>query len=415
VVFFCFRYFVIRVIILEAGMANKKKVLISFLSIIVVIFVSCGFSLLKLKNEDVGKFVDTGSPHFSGGDTLTLLQDGRVLLTANAKPGFTYEYKSGTLENCKYQTIAELYDPASNKFTPTGFPNAMHGSARSILLNDGRVLLAGTPYGDKKHVEIYLQGKKGEVYDPKTGKFTYVGEMKVPRSHFSMTKLKNDKILIAGGSSVFGTKQWIEDTKKIEIFDPATNEFSIVGELNDKNGAVAVELKDGKILMLGSEKPEIYNPITNKSKTIGHEPLLQSTSHAFLIDNDKILILLSGKEKGYEKKVINTIIYDPTTNKFNKLDEWFQNTEYGFTAIKLNTDRIIVVGGEFCGWEGSFKNVKKSAIFNVKQNKFIEGPKMKNSLYFAHSINLKNQNLLVVGSTGHYKPKAELYIKNHIK
>src|SRR5436853_5875150 len=66
--------------------------------------------------------------------TATLLRDGRVLIVGGDRTG-----------------TAELYDPATGTFTPTGNGIAGHGSftdffngpSTATLLPDGRVLIAG--------------------------------------------------------------------------------------------------------------------------------------------------------------------------------------------------------------------------------------------------------------------------------
>ncbi len=59
------------------------------------------------------------------GETATLLEDGRVLITAGCT------------------TAAELYDPTTDRFTRTGDLGSIRASKSATLLRDGRVLFAG--------------------------------------------------------------------------------------------------------------------------------------------------------------------------------------------------------------------------------------------------------------------------------
>jgi len=76
--------------------------------------------------------------------TATLLTDGRVLVAGgSADPS------------------AEIYDPKTGTFSPTGSMSEARGAHTATLLTDGRVLMAG---GSKNH--------SAEIYDPAAGTFS---------------------------------------------------------------------------------------------------------------------------------------------------------------------------------------------------------------------------------------------------
>jgi hypothetical protein len=82
---------------------------------------------------------------------------------------------------------AELYDPASGKWTPTARMTDYHGP-QVVLLQDGRVLLAGGGYA-------------GDVYSPATGTWTATG----PRVYSlvggsALALLPNGQVLSVGGA-----------------------------------------------------------------------------------------------------------------------------------------------------------------------------------------------------------------------
>jgi hypothetical protein len=84
---------------------------------------------------------------------------------------------------------AELYDPASRNWTPTGMLTDYHGT-EDVLLQDGRVLLAGG-------------GSTGDVYAPATGTWTATG----PRVYSqvggsALALLPNGQVLSVGGEQL---------------------------------------------------------------------------------------------------------------------------------------------------------------------------------------------------------------------
>ena len=97
-----------------------------------------------------GSMVQARRSHF----TATLLLDGRVLIAGGENPG--------SLDT------AELYDPATGKFTATGSMADALVAQTATLLPDGRVLIAGG-FDGRAHVTT------AELYDPKTGMFSPTG------------------------------------------------------------------------------------------------------------------------------------------------------------------------------------------------------------------------------------------------
>jgi hypothetical protein len=101
--------------------------------------------------------------------TATLLPEGKVLINRGTGGG------------------AELYDPLTGAFSPTG-PSLSGGFAQgstATRLQDGRVLIVG--------------GSPAEIYNPPTGTLTPAGNLNVARVSHTATLLSNGKVLIAGG------------------------------------------------------------------------------------------------------------------------------------------------------------------------------------------------------------------------
>jgi hypothetical protein len=81
---------------------------------------------------------------------------------------------------------AELYDPATDSWSATGPMRYARVGAQAATLADGRVLVVGSSRDDGSYepkwnfsqVEVAEQARTtGEIYDPKTGRFTLTGSL----------------------------------------------------------------------------------------------------------------------------------------------------------------------------------------------------------------------------------------------
>jgi hypothetical protein len=124
--------------------------------------------------------------------TSTLLSDGRVLVAG----GFAEPLGSPLAS-------AELYDPKTGKFSPTGAMTAPRWGDTATLLRDGRVVIAGGASGPEVTMEPVPNPAlaSAELYDPKTGTFSRTGSMTIGRIDHTATLLPDGRVLIAGGNS----------------------------------------------------------------------------------------------------------------------------------------------------------------------------------------------------------------------
>jgi hypothetical protein len=142
----------------------------------------------ELYDPATGKFSRTGSMKTGRWlHTATLLQDGRVLIAGGRSP------KDSTYAS------AEVYDPGSGKFSSAGSMGAGRQQHTATLLPDGWVLVTGGYWSDGQHWNVL---SSTELYDPGTGRFTPIGSMGESRMEQTATLLNDGQVLIAGGSGI---------------------------------------------------------------------------------------------------------------------------------------------------------------------------------------------------------------------
>jgi hypothetical protein len=166
--------------------------------------------------------------------TATLLQDGRVLVIGGGGEGYAS------------QKTADLYDPATGRFSRTGSMKTGRWLQTATLLQDGRVLVTG---GRSPQDSVY---KSAEIYDPATGTFHSAGTMHEGRQQQTATLLPDGRVFIAGGYWSDGQKWRV--LSSTEMFDPATGKFTSIGSMGaERSSHTATLLDDGRVLIAGGE------------------------------------------------------------------------------------------------------------------------------------------------------------------
>jgi hypothetical protein len=164
----------------------------------------------ELYDPSTGKFKLTGSMRSSRAEhTATLLPNGKVLITGgngSGSPDITH-------------ASAELYDPATGQFSATGDMTKSRCWHKATLLADGRVLITGGVLTMSQLVTPLVAN--ADVYDPATGKFTATGSLTTPRWGQSATLLDDGKVLLVGGSDNYNA------LAGAELYDPATGIFTV--------------------------------------------------------------------------------------------------------------------------------------------------------------------------------------------
>ena len=142
----------------------------------------------------------------------------------------------------------ELFDPKAGRFIlldkapcPT--------EASTVRLDDGRILIFGGRYLSGKEKGL---SKKILSFDPKTRKFTMLGQLLVARAAHTSTMLPDGKILISGGCLKGWFGQEPIPTKRCEVFDPTSGKSEEVGSMSEpKAGHAAALLPTGQVLTYG--------------------------------------------------------------------------------------------------------------------------------------------------------------------
>jgi tRNA A-37 threonylcarbamoyl transferase component Bud32 len=193
--------------------------------------------LCEIYDSTVGGWRLTGRLNSTrgSGHNLTLLDDGKVLLTGGTSRG-------GHTATC------ELYDPISETWTAAAPMQGKRAGHAAVSLKDGTVLV----------IAGISAGRSCERYDPSANKWSSVGDLNLDRDGLTTVLLSDGRVLVAGGD----WEQGGDSVSKCEIFDPITETWSISTPLTclGNSSMRLVRLLDGSILRVGgSMKSDAQN------------------------------------------------------------------------------------------------------------------------------------------------------------
>lgn len=242
-------------------------------------------------------------------------------------------------------TQFSIYNLTSGTFVFAGSMNDKRSWHRSVLLNDGRVLITGgLNYRDSGSTANF--NKSAEIYSPFTGKFDQVGDMSQLRElHFAVT-LTDGKVLVGGGQK--GNN--IADSS-CDIFDPATNEFTYIGDMSEaRRWVTAHRLADGTVFIIGGwsnisgvlQSTEVYNPVSG-TFVAGPDMTIPRSTHKSVVLSDGRILVVGGWNGA--ASINSAEIYDPNTDTFTAVDNTLSPGVYVSSAATLGSGKVIVAGG----------------------------------------------------------------------
>ena len=337
--------------------------------------------ILILSAQSAGTFAATGSMNTArSAHTATVLANGKVLIAG----GVNFFGSSPVVRH--YLAGAELYDPSTGTFTPTGDMTMARAWHSAALLRDGRVLIVGGASSD------YVAATSAELYDPTTGTFTatsgttavngiatllkngnvlitgdiaqlcdpvtnslapagsYSGPFPDGLSFFpsTATLLQDGRVLVAGTGDNSGA--WLEHE---EIYDPATGTFTLAGKVHTYGDSViwgnysATLLQDGKVLLAGGvsedfgffSAAELFDPSTNSFMATGNMTIARAAHTATLLPDGTVLIA-----GGFYLGLITAELYNPATGKFSPTGNMTIGRAFQSGAL-LFDGRVLVSGG----------------------------------------------------------------------
>jgi hypothetical protein len=229
---------------------------------------------------------------------------------------------------------AELFDPATGTWSSTGALRYARFGAAAVTLADGRVLVVGSDDGTDGQVAKVADGAydSAELYDPATGRFSLTGSLPaIDRTPFTklgglpdgppttdwngtLVALKDGGALLVGRDAYWkheggitrsfrldaATGRWTEvGTAWATGYDPLHDvEWTSPGEpLGDR--ALVAQLADGRVLVAGGldatgaslGTAELFDPATNAWSSLPKMPESRAGGAAVALKDGSVLLV----------------------------------------------------------------------------------------------------------------------------
>ena len=296
--------------------------------------------------------------------TATRLQDGRVLIAGG-------DY---------FDVTAEIFDPGTGLFTPTGRSIVGLGMT-GTLLQSGEVLLASDG--------------AAQVYDPVVGTFTAVGSMTQRRAFHSAALLLDGRVFLVGGSD--GTNRALATA---ELYDPARRTFTPTGSLpTGEIGLTATGLPgSGKVLVVGASGAHLFDPAPGSFASVGPMATPRREHSATLLGDGRVLVTGGMAVEG--QVLDSSEIFDPATGTFAPAGHML-SARMDQTATLLPDGTVLIAGGASapCDIDGLCYPLESAELFDPAAGTFTAT----GSLPFpgaASSTLLLDGTVLVTSSSG---------------
>lgn len=265
--------------------------------------------------------------------TATTLGDGRVLVAGGC-----------VVDGCGDATESTvLVGEDGRSFVAGPSMSQPRDGHTATVLGDGRVLLAGGYLGEGQPPTQTV-----DVFDPATDRITPTSPLLERRGGHTAARLGDGRVLVVGG--------WVGHrtaTASVDIWDPATETFVAGPPLPVALEALtAVTLRDGRVLVVGGlRRPEgawdgalLFDGATDQWVKVG--PLAQARfKHALVALPDGRALVIGGTADD-QTLLATTEIFDPVAGVFTPGPDLVAGRyKVDGAAVVLADGRVVVAGG----------------------------------------------------------------------
>lgn len=239
-----------------------------------------------------------------------------------------------------------------------------------------------------------------ELYDPATGRWSQTGELKDARSSHTATRLHSELVLAAGGT---GDQEFPDRIASAELYDPGIGEWVSTGSLSLNGGRAehtATLLDNGMVLVVGgltfgpilAHGAELYDLANERWTPTGEPSTLRFGHAAALLQNGNVLVVGGAKSNGPADELDSAEFYDPASGKWTTTGS-LNTARSGNTATLLRSGQVLVAGG----FKDTLSTLSSSESYDPVHGVWNTGEALNEARDAQAAVLLEDGKVLVVG------------------
>jgi len=165
-------------------------------------------------------------------------------------------------------STAEIFDPSTKTWSAAASMSVPRGKPIGQPLAGGKALVAGGSNNSSSSLVVH---SSAEIYDPATNKWTLTPPMKSPHSYCDSVLMPGNRVLVLAGDLPDGL------TDLTDLYDGAANTWVLAGRISaPRDEFPAVLLPSGKVLISGGNGgspvaiTEVFSPLPVGQACVGN-------------------------------------------------------------------------------------------------------------------------------------------------
>ncbi|MDO8506482.1 MAG: kelch repeat-containing protein [Candidatus Limnocylindria bacterium] len=263
--------------------------------------------------------------------------------------------------------------------------------AQAVTLATGEVLIVGG-MGRNSAGGVVMR-TRAVIFDPLANASIEAGDLHVGRMWHTVTRLRDDRVLVAGGVERAGEGY---DTLGIaDIFDPRTRSWIAAAPMrHGRSDHAATLLRDGRVLVAGGHygplpiaNVEIYDPATNGWTSVAPLPKTRWSFSMTTLRDGRVLAAGGFEQPGLQTDT--SLLYDPARDTWEPGPTLLAERA-NHTTLTLRTGDLLLIGGQR---EGS----NTAERYDNRLGRFVPAGTLADPRMFAQAAERPDGSVVLVG------------------